>query len=424
MCLKIGGWVRLYTTYGMNGNNTNGPLISEVDTRATNNLTYRVRGYITADARDQTPYGTVRSYIDVGYTGDYAAAFNANRGFMQWAGFTFGLATSFYDFYSGPAVTYFGGKWAPSEDTGDGGQYVWAYTAQFGNGLSATLAAEGQRQTTVVNTNTGSFANPIASPTQAANGFQTPDVVGNLRIEQSWGAAQLMGAWHDASGLYYTATTSSGNPAIGHPSNASGWALGAGLKLNSPATGKGDYFQGEFNYAEGASGYVSLGAAVYDNYTGGTGATYGFGLITDSVYGLLAGAPTSIQLTTAWGVNASFEHNWDSQWQTSVYGFYTDFSYNSTATALLCATQTVVTAITAGACNFDFSYWGVGSRTNWHVSKTFYMGIDVMYGHLNTAMAGVVGTVLGSGTQPTAIRTLSDQDAVAVYFRVHRDFYP
>jgi hypothetical protein len=421
MCLKIGGWVRLYTTYGMNGSNTNGPLISEVDTRATNNFTYRVRGYITADARSQTPYGTVRSYFDVGYSFDYAPGFSGNRGFIQWAGFTFGLASSFYDFWSSPAVSYFGGKWLPSEDTGDGGQYVWAYTAQFGNGLSATLAAEAQRQNTVVSTNVAPWTNPIASPANNQNGIQTPDVVGNLRIEQSWGAAQIMGAWHDASGLYYTPTT---NSALGHPGNASGWALGAGLKLNAPMIGKGDFFQGEFNYAEGATGYVSLGAGLYENYTGGTGGTYGFGLITDSVYGLLNGAPTSIQLTTAWGVNASYQHNWNSQWQTSVYGFYTDFSYNSTATALLCNSQRVVTGATAGVCGFDFSYWAIGTRTNWHVSKTFYMGLDVAYGHLNTAAGGAVGTVAGSGTQPTAVRSISDQDAWSVYFRVHRDFYP
>ena len=38
----------------------------------------------------------------------------------------------------------------------------------------------------------------------------------------------------------------------------------------------------------------------------------------------------SIQLTTAWGVNAAYEHHWSPHWQTSVYGGYIATSYNST----------------------------------------------------------------------------------------------
>jgi porin-like protein len=50
-------------------------------------------------------YGTIRSYIAVGLstdeTGDELQTSNANRAFIQFAGFTFGRAASFYDFYSG-----------------------------------------------------------------------------------------------------------------------------------------------------------------------------------------------------------------------------------------------------------------------------------------------------------------------------------
>ena len=71
--------------------------------------------------------------------------------------------------------------------------------------------------------------------------------------------------------------------------------------------GKGDYFQAQVNYAEGATGYVfSGGNARYAYFNGGTGGSYGTGVITDGVYGVINGAGTSIQLTTAWGVNASY----------------------------------------------------------------------------------------------------------------------
>ena len=66
MCLKIGGWVRAEYAYGDNGNMAWGWANGNVNNRGTNNSTFRARGYITADARNQTEYGTVRSYIAVG----------------------------------------------------------------------------------------------------------------------------------------------------------------------------------------------------------------------------------------------------------------------------------------------------------------------------------------------------------------------
>ncbi len=163
-CLKIGGWARLYTLYGANSNSTNAALgagpAAYPNNRTTSNFSWKQRGYITADARTQTEYGTVRSYLDVGFSGDSPGslmAFSSNRAFIQFAGFTFGLSQSFYDFYSQPAVSFFGGRVTPNSDTGDAGQTVWAYTAQFGNGLSASLSAEapsGNRRALVWNANT------------------------------------------------------------------------------------------------------------------------------------------------------------------------------------------------------------------------------------------------------------------------------
>ena len=101
MCIKIGGWVRAEYAWGVNGSSTQtygaNPYLNN---RATNNSWWRVRGYITADARNQTEYGTVRGYIAVGISTDDLGAgeqqsFNANRAFIQWAGFTFGRAASF-----------------------------------------------------------------------------------------------------------------------------------------------------------------------------------------------------------------------------------------------------------------------------------------------------------------------------------------
>ena len=154
MCLKIGGWVRAEYAYGNNGNFAWGWASNNVNNRLTNNSTWRARGYITADARNQTEYGTVRGYLAVGLSTNSTGAdnaqntFSANRAFIQWAGFTFGLSQSFFDFYSSPATSYWGSF--PASDTSDGGWMVAGYTAQFGNGFSGTIAAEMRRNTQII----------------------------------------------------------------------------------------------------------------------------------------------------------------------------------------------------------------------------------------------------------------------------------
>ena len=219
MCVKLGGWVRAEYAYGDNGNFSWGWANGNINNRTTNNSTWRSRGYITVDARDQSEYGTVRGYLAVGLstnnTGFDGASntFSANRAFIQFAGFTFGLAQSFYDFYSVPATSYWGSL--PASDTSDGGWMVAGYTAQFGNGFSATLAAEMRRTTQIINENglgigflggflgggTAVIGNAVFPG--AYGGFQAPDVVGNLRVDQNWGSAQLMAVLHEVNMTYY-----------------------------------------------------------------------------------------------------------------------------------------------------------------------------------------------------------------------------
>jgi porin-like protein len=388
----------------------------------------RSRGYITADARNQTEYGTVRSYIAVGLSTAIAPAaataadvgangFNANRAFIQFAGFTFGITQSFYDFYSGPATSFFGGQINPSSDTGDAGKAVTAYTAQFGGGLSATIGIEAQRNAGAWNTNTTGFTT-LALPASSQRGVQYPDVVANIRIDQSWGGAQIMGAIHDATGQYYGATT-----ATGQPGTATGYALGAGLKLLAPMIGAGDYFQGQFNYTVGAYGYANAaGTQLFAKYNGGAGGSYGVGVPTDSVYGVIAGVGTSSQLTTTWGVNAAYEHYWNKSWQTSVYGGYIKTQYNSTASGLIC-TVTFAAPVPAG-CNPNFATWNIGTRTQWNIDSQTAMGVDIVYQRLQTAHNGVVALFPANGTQSAGIRTFSDQGSWMGQFRIHRNFYP
>jgi hypothetical protein len=476
MCIKIGGWIRAEVTTGTGTNSmTWGPFNGNANNRTTNNFVDRARGYITADVREQTAYGVARGYLAVGInTSDTGNSVGtsappplsyANRGFVQWAGFTAGLAQSFYDFYSVPAAQYRGG-YLPASDTGDGGWWVWAYTAQFGGGISATLSAETRRmnqicdQQSVTAASTqacaivpGSYTSavsvggvPVAAETLnpgfgANGGAWAPDIVANLRIDQAWGGAQIMAAYHDVNPTYYSASNVLGSgPSLAsgsHPADAAGWAVGAGLKVNFPAIAAGDYFQAQVNYTVGATRYEFMTPDT--NWGAVNGAAEGWGVLSDCVYGGTPGTAntTSCQLTTSWGFNASYEHYWTPEWHQSIYGAYGEVDYNSSANAMLCAVEGNGNGLAGAAaapvpgCNNDWSTWGVGTRLQWDVTKSFYVGVEVMYEDLHSATTGCallngcgvpVSTTSITGSEATL--TEANTSAWAFTLRMHKDFLP
>src|SRR5215472_12323155 len=362
ICLKIGGYVRAETTYHSNGNFGQGPTGGDVNNRTTNEFVMRARAYITADAREQTSWGTARSYVAVGVaTTDVGNALTPsilgfNRAFIQWAGITAGITQSFYDFMSYAAVSY--RVFWPNSDTGDAGWWVWAYTAQLGNGFSASISAEQRRMSQIVCTVGApgptfcSGGNPSASSLVVGastigsgyGGLQSPDIVGNIRLDQTWGSAQVMAAAHEVNANYY-GSISNGLSETGHPGDRWGWAVGVGLRLNFPFVAQGDYFQMQAAYVQGAMGYLDKGNNT-PNFGWERGGNFGFGIQSDCVVASTAapiGGPvlngTGCNLTTGWQVNASYEHYWTPQFHESLFGGITELRYNTQANAILCTAE-------------------------------------------------------------------------------------
>jgi porin-like protein len=498
ICLKIGGYARAETTYHSNGNFAAGPTGNELFNRTSNEFVMRARAYITADAREQTAWGTARAYVAVGVaTTDTGAAITPsilgfNRAFVQWAGITAGITQSFYDFFSGAATGY--RAYFPSEDTGDSGWWVWAYTAQLGNGLSASISAEERRTSQIINVTSGTFVgftsgtviasvggvptvvtrtSGIGTPglfaagapnsngtitgqvtnTAGYGGIQSPDIVGNIRLDQTWGSAQVMAAAHEVNANYFDTT-----PASGHPGDEWGFVVGAGLRLNFPMIAQGDFFQAEVNYTHGALRYLMMGDNS-PNMQIERGNTYGFGVTSDCVFGSLtsgfispttgtvAGATgtTGCQLTTAWSLNAAYEHYWTPQFHESFEGGIVSVRYNGTANANLCAvesgsvsTSTALAvptgsgAVAPAGCNNDWNLWTVGTRLQYDFTKTLYFGVEFLYQHLDSA--SLPGNHFTSITQINAVAppgnglvpgaTIRDQNVLAVTARIHKDFLP
>jgi hypothetical protein len=80
--------------------------------------------------------------------------------------------------------------------------------------------------------------------------------------------------------------------------------------------------------------------------------------------------------------------------------------------------------VAAAGCNNNFSVFQIGSRTQWNIDSSTYLGVDVAYLGLKTADSGLIATA-GLGAQVAGVpRTISDQHAWIGQFRIHRNFYP
>jgi hypothetical protein len=453
ICLKLGGYVRSQVSYGTGNSATAGVFFNpnQPQTRIgtqVSDFVHRTRSLISVDTRQQTEWGTLRTYFTVGHSGDgpAAEALYVNRGFIQFAGFTLGLASSFFDFYSSPIVSYTA---YPAEDTGDGGWRVLAYTANFGNGFTATVSLEDPRRLPVVNRAFSSANTTVATATAPSIAFNDPFIVGtvtadqaivrypdlvmNWRVDQAWGAAMIGGAITDPNGGYYG--TSLLNVAQqGHPTDTIGWVATAGLRLNAPG---GSYFQAQASVGEGAGRYLchTQCGAPSSAAKFGIGNSLGLGYAIDGIYT----TGSEVELTRGWAVYAAYDHLWTPKWRTSIYGGYVKMEFNPVAKALIAEATCGVAPIAGGTsaapaapagsvtgmsnCDPDWAHGYIGTRTQYNFTPDFYAGIDISYSKLFTAFGGTAN-YRTNNARPSGVYTIEDQDNVAVVLRVHRDFKP
>ncbi|MBN8982873.1 MAG: porin, partial [Rhizobiales bacterium] len=142
-CIKLGGYLRADTSFNAAGA-YDMPRWTGAPTRHSNDYISRSRLGLNIDTRTATEYGVVRTYADftLNFTTDSDSRAAGNLGvyyaFIQFAGFTFGKAVSQF---STPWTGYPGNNTSfllGGQDDVTGINQI-AYTAQFGNGVSATI---------------------------------------------------------------------------------------------------------------------------------------------------------------------------------------------------------------------------------------------------------------------------------------------
>ena len=425
-CIKLGGRARFEYQYQQQFN------------RSNSFTGMRALGRVEIDARNSTEWGLLRAYtrIDIArrtgnihsgsglrqgsaFTGtgvDYAGYAQTqvllDRAFVQLGGLTAGRTVSFFGFYNGDLEmvgTTFGDGLVTN---------VLAYTATFGSGFSATLSIEDPQERR--NIITGPAGAPLpagAITTVTATGVSAltasgyagaimPEIVGALRVDQSWGSAQLSGALHQIRAIGAAAS-----PGLTSSTNL-GYALNAGVKVNLPMLAAGDAFYLQAAYTNGAVTYAM------NNFMGYGASSQGIGALGRlQAVDAIVTANGSMQTTQVWAITSGILHYWTPKIRQGVFGSYGQINYGSAATTAFGGTSSNA----AGLANpfRNWAYWTIGSNVYYSPVKGLDLGIEVDYqgnvldgGKLNSGLVG-----------PASVGALaSSSGAWTTRLRVQRDF--
>jgi hypothetical protein len=447
-CIKLGGYLRADMMLGGAGDYSFRQSSTAANAGSNNRLTNyyynRARFDMTVDTRTATEYGVVRTYADLVFswdttnvTGSNPSAFSTGsaslglyHAFIQFAGFTFGRTVSIFDapWQSYPAG---GPDTLPGGSNNVTGVNQVAYTADFGQGITGSLAI--QDMTTAAGGqsnlwNTG-FATAAAAGTAFVTGnygnndwggTRSPDVVGQIRVDQAWGLAQISAVAHELHAAYYGAT----EPTF-HPSDKWGWAVQGALSIKNIPTGAGDSINLQAVYTDGATRYnfQSLFPQSFFMF-GGSGIAYqstGFAGLSDGVFGV----GTGIDTVKTWGFRGGYTHNWSPTVASGIYGAYAQLKYGDTGKALICGNFVAALAPSAGlaGCNPDFNFAAVGVNTAWTPVRNLTFTADLSYSVLDQKYSGTIASPgVASAAKPAAVYELKDQNSLQLLLRAQRNF--
>ncbi|MCJ2092405.1 porin [Methylobacterium sp. J-072] len=477
-CLRVsgrarfeGGYITAYTRQaGTNSGDTSG---------------YRGLLRFNLDARTQTAYGTLRAFVrldagsragasGVGRSGTqeriglaYAATgvdetgraqqvVNVDKAFIQFAGLTAGRAASFFDFYAHDFELSSATAGSDVASTN-----LFAYTATFGNGLSATLSVEDPvfRRTPIFAPSGG--AAPVSPvfvgytrgvPSSFGNidtiqRERLPDFVGVLRVDQVWGSAQLSAATHELN-VGNIALGTGANVSVAHTNSVQTWAVQGGLKVNAPFVAPGDALYLQAAYGDGAqfyTGYSTFSGSASPNAATIQGQTFNQYFSDATINPFTGQLQTSNSVTAV----ASYLHYWSPEWRSAVFGSYGEQSFSRSARLAQGAafnllnpngTNTFSTnAVGVPGTRFyqlsqalrDTYQFVAGASLIWSPVKDLDLGIEGYYTQIGlksgraidldkspTAYANVAGINAGTFLPRTAT-----QDSVSqVRLRIQRDF--
>lgn len=375
---------------------------------------YAALGRIELDTRTATAWGTLRTFArvdsyygagDTASTGSNQQGFAGtsiinttantnvsryttilNKAFIQFGGLTAGYAQSIFDFYAN-AYDWSGIRGANNTAA------MFAYTATFGNGFSASIAAEDQAAHRV------NLASEIAGTTAVVAGDRIPDVTANLRYDAAWGAVQVSGAAHQNNWTAFpTGATIPGNvvsaagaapgPTVAAfptgSGNQYGFAAQVGVQFNLDSLSPGDKLWLEAAYEKGAISYLesnlvfSNGTVNADRSVGMVTPNYGIGWQHGQDYDCVLVPAGYCEQQNGFVAVASFKHYWLPTLSSSFYGSFMRVNYGAAA----------INSVGGGIGATSYQEEILGSNLIWTPVKGLDIGGEFDYYRMTTLTGG------------------------------------
>jgi hypothetical protein len=459
-CLRISGFLRAEYLYLE-------PFRRDIDATG-----FRARARLNFDFRQPTEYGLLRAFVRADlrrntgtFSGSGQGALGAappffgtspadtailDLGYIQFGGFTAGRVQSFYDFYAND------NNYTTLLGVSDTKTQTFAYTATFGGGWSATLAVEDPQERRVVNNITGGSASTIIGlPTgftfvdsditaltvpQAfvPAGTRAPDVVANIRIDQSWGSAQLSAAAHQLRSANVTGRLANGDffvslpgavpggvgaTPIDNPDDEWGYAIQGGVSFKLPMLAAGDQLWLQAAYASGALGYTHIDDAT---------ALRAGALRLNQTEAVVNPFTGDVEKTDSWSVSGNFLHYWTPNWRSNFFGAYSEIDFDDTASTLIVNNVAVggigATGTVLNLGFVDTRIYEAGANLIWTPVKQLDIGVEAVYrkieakGRVPDAFGPLITGTSGAGFVDPRLSNRSSEDIWEARLRVQRDF--
>jgi hypothetical protein len=403
-CLKIGGYItgqvaagNTSKSYKWSSSGAQGAALTATSGNLNPQFGYETRANISLDARQNTPYGVLRGYVEMqfdnsnGFDGATTGAGNGsyiNVAYIQWAGITAGKAPSFFSFFGG------GEAWNnifSADQQGFNQPDLFAYTATFGGGFSATVAAQSPGTNGLSGGGTNQNVNNyFMGPANTTNfGMKAPDIVANIRLDQGWGAAQLSGVAHNVHVF----------DASGNSLDTWGFAINGGVKVLIPTLGSGDNVQAQVTYSKNAMWY----SGIPDAQNGENGAVNGNGLAM-SVGDTYSRGNGQWATPTTWTATLLAEHYFSQEFSIDPEVSYVNLQWSNSGGQLSNNTQS----------------WIGGAVAHWDPVPLLDFELDVLYQNTHQSTPGLFAKM---GTINNVVSAFPNTaDGVAGRFKVTRSF--
>ena len=317
------------------------------------------------DAVSNTAYGPLTAHAEMqfengnGFGNDFGNITGGgtaylNLAYVTWAGITAGKAPSFFSFTGGGAGWY---NFFSPDQQGFNQPDLLAYTASFGGGFSASIAAQSPGSNgisgggTDVNGVSGLNENLLSRGIDyQVNGQSLPDFVANLKVVQGWGSAQVSGVAHEVDVTGFN----------GLLQRKEGFGIDAGVSFNLPTFGAGDKFLVTGAWTQNAVWFSGLPDAM----NGELGMVSGNGqqMALADTYENPSG--NSFATPQAWSVSAEFDHHFTPEITGSLEGSYGQVNWSGTDATSVVSNSTS---------------WLVGVVGHWDPVKNLDFEIEVLY---------------------------------------------